>query len=154
MFLFISPFIIFWKNLAFFSPVDVTVLFILPVIIDSNIKPLLISINLPVLLSIISWPRDPKIFVSGSIYVNVPRPVIWSLIYNPVLYILFSSTNFKLIVLSISFLLTVKDIVLFADLLISCTSSSIELTSLLFTLYILSPIKKPLSLAIYLLFTL
>lgn len=64
---------------AFFSPAVPLVLLIISVTFASYILPSFISNLVSVLLSTISCPNEPNILVVGSIYVNVPIPLILSL---------------------------------------------------------------------------
>ena len=66
---------------ALFSPASPGSDFLILSTLDVVILPRCVPITM--LLSYIPWPSDAKAFVSSSIKVNVPMPIILSLIYKP-----------------------------------------------------------------------
>ena len=121
----------------------------------SNIYPDLTSILLFELLSSISCPKLPYIFVSGSIYDIVPIPLILSFTYKPVLYTPLSLYSFKLVLYSSPFLLKyniTSSLSLFLS--IASVNSLIDEILVSFTLVITSPIINSLLPLLYLPLTL
>ena len=89
----IVPILLSYEILAFLLPTYPSLLFLIVVTLLVNKSPSLISTFLVWSDSRISWPSAPYILVTGSIYVNVPIPIILSFIYSPVLYKLLDKLN-------------------------------------------------------------
>ena len=88
-----------FKILALFSPDNPGIAFLIEFIFESTTNPFLFSISS--LFSYIPWPSDANLFVFGSINVNVPIPIILSLIYSPNDFSLFLVSTIFILVLII-----------------------------------------------------